>query len=456
MKKNISRNPLWPDWYNGKKIDEVQFGRAFLEQWPLKCVNGTLYTLDGPVEDESEIKQRILENIEEYVTSGLSKKVTNILETIKLLAFSDPFPIEQDCIHLQNGVYHLPDGTFQESRLFCQNRLPVKYAPKAPTPDRWLTFLHELLDDADIPTLQEYLGYCLIPSTKGQKMMLIVGKGGEGKSRIGLVLKRLMGDAASNGSVQKVENNRFARADLEHILLCVDDDMRMEALRQTNYVKSIVTAQGKMDLERKGKQSYQGWMFARLLAFSNGDLQALYDRSDGFYRRQLVLTTKEKQVDRADDPDLAEKMKAEAEGIFLWAFEGLQRLVANNFKFTESDRIRENREAVKRDNNNIFDFMESEGYIRRKADASISSKDFYEIYRMWCEENSLAPLKARSFSDAMIANARKFNLEHCNNITNSAGRRVWGFMGVEAIARPHINGFYGDSPCTYVPEGWRE
>ena len=75
-------------------------------------------------------------------------------------------------------------------------------------------------------------------------------------------------------------------------------------------------------------------MFARLLAFSNGDLQALYDRSDGFYRRQLVLTTKEKQVDRADDPDLAEKMKAEAEGIFLWVFEGLQRLVANNFKFT--------------------------------------------------------------------------------------------------------------------------
>ena len=74
MKKNISRNPLWPDWYNGKKIDEVQFGRAFLEQWPLKCVNSTLYTLDGPVEDESEIKQRILENIEEYVTSGLSER----------------------------------------------------------------------------------------------------------------------------------------------------------------------------------------------------------------------------------------------------------------------------------------------------------------------------------------------------------------------------------------------
>ena len=322
MKKNISRNPLWPDWYNGKKIDEVQFGRAFLEQWPLKCVNGTLYTLDGPVEDESEIKQRILENIEEYVTSGLSKKVTNILETIKLLAFSDPFPIEQDCIHLQNGVYHLPDGSFQESRLFCQNRLPVRYDPKAASPDRWLTFLHELLDDADIPTLQEYLGYCLIPSTKGQKMMLIVGKGGEGKSRIGLVLKRLMGDAASNGSVQKVENNRFARADLERRLLMIDDDMDMNALPKTNYIKTIVTAEAKLDLERKGVQSYQRDIYARFLCFGNGALTSLYDHSDGFFRRQLILTTKDKPTDRTDDPFLVEKMCAELEGILSGVWKG--------------------------------------------------------------------------------------------------------------------------------------
>ena len=452
MKKNISRNPLWPDWYNGKKIDEVQFGRAFLEQWPLKCVNDTLYTLDGPVEDESEIKQRILENIEEYVTSGLSKKVTNILETIKLLAFSDPFPIEQDCIHLQNGVYHLPDGSFQESRLFCQNRLPVKYDPKAATPDRWLTFLHELLDEADIPTLQEYLGYCLIPSTKGQRMMILKGEGGEGKSQIGPVLARLFGCNMKDGSIAKISDNRFARADLEHIHLLVDDDMKMEALKQTNYVKSIVTAQGKMDLERKSVQSYQGWMYARLLAFSNGDLQSLYDRSNGFYRRQLILTTKEKPANRVDDPDIAEKMKLEVEGIFLWAFEGLQRLAANSFRFTESPRTLNNREYVKRDANNAIDFMESTGYIRLKADMSVTSKELYAIYGIWCDENGLTPIRQRSFSDFLMRNLKTYNLEHTNTVMNATGRRVWGYLGIEPLISPRISENWGKSLCTYVPE----
>ena len=240
--------------------------------------------------------------------------------------------------------------------------------------------------------------------------MIIKGNGGEGKSQIGAVLNSLLGSNMKDGSIGKISENRFARADLEHILLCVDDDMRMEALKQTSYVKSIVTAQGKMDLERKGKQSYQGCLFSRLLAFSNGDLQALYDRSDGFYRRQLVLTTKEKPTDRVDDPYLAEKMKNEAESIFLWAFEGLQRLVRQDFKFTESPRIKANRENVKRDNNNVLEFLESEGYIRFQPEASASSKELHESYRLWCEENSMTALKNRSFSDAMIAVQTKYNL----------------------------------------------
>jgi len=442
MKKNNPPDGV-PVWFDGKNINEALFCEEFLQTHKILFTNGAFFTPEGRVTDELPLRGEIFEELKCCAVSNIPRKISNIVELMKLAALVEDFPPKADRIHLSNGTLFL-DGKFVEGKSeIVRNRFPVAYNPNAPKPVLWLQFLDGLLYPEDIPTLQEYIGYCLIPSNKGQRMMVIKGNGGEGKSQIGSNMK--------DGSIGKISENRFARADLEHILLCVDDDMRMEALRQTNYVKSIVTAQGKMDLERKGKQSYQGWMCARLLAFSNGDLQALFDRSDGFYRRQLVLTTKDKPAGRVDDPDLAEKMKAEVEGILLWACKGLQRLAANNFKFTESQRTKDNREAVKRDNNNIFDFLESEGYIRLKADSTISSKELYEIYQMWCEENNLTALKRRSFSDAVIANQGKYNLEYCNRITNIAGRRVWGFFGIEAIARPYINGFSNVSEDTYVP-----
>ena len=217
--------------------------------------------------------------------------------------------------------------------IYCLNRLKVGYVPEAPKPDRWLQFLYELLYPEDIAALQEYIGYCLIPTTKAQKMLLVVGKGGEGKSRIGLVLRSIFGSAMYNGSLQKIETDRFARANLEMILLLVDDDMKMEALPKTNVIKSFVTMEDRVDIERKSQQSVQGTIYSRFICFGNGGLQALYDKSNGFYRRQLILTTKDKPADRVDDPFLVEKLRSEVEGIFLWALEGLQRLIANHYVY---------------------------------------------------------------------------------------------------------------------------
>ena len=293
------------------------FCDEFLSSQKIIFADGAFFTPDGRVTDDLPLRGEIYEELKCCAVNNIPRKITNILEVMKLAAHIGDFVPEADRIHLANGTLKL-DGSFTEGRPnIVRSRLPVAYRPDAPAPVQWLSFLDGLLYAEDIPTLQEFIGYCLIPSNKGQRMMVIKGNGGEGKSQIGAVLGALLGSNMKDGSIGKISENRFARADLEHILLCVDDDMRMEALRQTNYVKSIVTAQGKMDLERKGKQSYQGWMFARLLAFSNGDLQALYDRSDGFYRRQLVLTAREKPAGRVDDPDLAEKLKAEVEGIFL-------------------------------------------------------------------------------------------------------------------------------------------
>ena len=412
-----------PAWFKKGFFNESLFCDDFLSSHQLLYSNGAFFTPDGRMVDPMPLRCEIFEMMREYVGANLAKKVTNVVDVLKLAAQVEDFPPVTDRIALANGTLHL-DDTFQEGKPeIVRNRLPVRYDPKAPQPVHWLRFLSDLLYPEDIPTVQEFIGYCLIPSNKGQRMMVIKGSGGEGKSQIGVVLSQLFGCNMKDGSIGKISENRFARADLEHTLLCVDDDMRMEALRQTNYVKSIVTAQGQMDLERKGKQSYQGWMYARLLAFSNGDLQALYDRSDGFYRPQLLLTPKGKPPARGGGPDMPQKRGGGGGGPSWGGFEGLQRLVKNGFQFTESDRAKRNRELVKRDNNNVFDFLESEGYIRLKADACTSSKELYEVYKMWCEENSLNAIKARGFSDALIANQSRYNLESTNNIVNSSGPR---------------------------------
>ncbi|MCD7880437.1 MAG: DUF5906 domain-containing protein, partial [Clostridiales bacterium] len=225
--------------------------------------------MDGLVTDESRIKRDIFYEINEYLDTGVARKVDHLFNALKMAAYSEPMPLQTDRIHVANGTYHM-DGTFTEDKEFCMNRLAVGYVPDAPAPTRWLQFMSELLYEEDIPTVQEYLGYCLLPTTKGQKMLMLIGKGGEGKSRIGLVMNAIFGTSMNTTSIQKVETNRFARADLESKLLMVDDDMDMNALPKTNHIKSIVTSECKMDVGRKGVQSQQVQIYARFLCFGNG------------------------------------------------------------------------------------------------------------------------------------------------------------------------------------------
>ena len=145
----------WPDWYDGRHINEVLFCQQFLDKHPMKCVRGRLFTVDGLIEDEGQIGNLILEEISGVLTSGLSKVVINLLASIKLQAYSPPLPIETDRIHVANGTYFM-DGSFTADKSYCNNRLTVAYNPDAPEPKRWLQFLSELLQPEDVPTCRSF------------------------------------------------------------------------------------------------------------------------------------------------------------------------------------------------------------------------------------------------------------------------------------------------------------
>lgn len=403
-----------PHWYGEDFIDSRIFCEEFLAENPMLCINDQFFTVDGRVNDEGIIKKKIYDKIRPWFASGLPKKVAGLMDCLRIECYSPPLPTQPDRIHVANGTYFL-DGHFTPHKEFCLNRLPIP---------------------EDVRTLQEYLGYCLIPSTKAQKMLFLIGKGGEGKSRIGVVMRSIFGGNMNTGNLFKVAENRFARADLEYALLMIDDDLKLEALPQTNVIKSIVTAELPMDLEKKCKQSYQGRLYVRFLGFGNGTLQALYDRSVGFFRRQLILTVKDRPENRVDDPFIADKMCAEAEGIFLWVLEGLHRLQEHNFVFTMSDRAKENMTETVKDANNIIDFLASEGYIRFKTDYEAATKDLYDVYKIWCDDNAYTALSNRSFSNYLGQHADDYNLEATNNVHIGGGKRCRGYWGIELLIRP--------------------
>ncbi len=421
-----------PDWLDKHRINEAKFCEAFLKTHPMVSVNHAFFTKEGRITDEDILRKAIYDEIKNHITSGATHRVNNLLEVLRMECCREGLPIQKDRIHVANGTYFL-DGRFEETKDFCRNRLPVRYDPTAPTPTTWLHFLHQLLESEDILTLQEFMGYCCIPSTKGQKMLLLTGKGGEGKSRIGVVLRAMLGDNMNVGHIAKVEASPFAKADLEHALLLLDDDMKLEALPQTNNIKAIITAELPMDLERKGQQSYQGDLYVRFIALGNGTLQSLYDRSVGFFRRQIILTTKDKPQGRKDDPFLGEKMCQEKEGIFLWALDGLHRLISNDYEFTLSRQSQENLEEAVSNGNNVIDFLASTGYIQFKADSEACSRDLYAAYRSWCEDNALHSLGLKSFCSYLKQNERRYNLEYTNKINIGNKKQVRGFVGIEII-----------------------
>ena len=159
-----------PVWFDGQNINEALFCEEFLQERRIIFANGAFFTPDGRVTDDLPLRGEIYDKLKFCAVNNIPRKITNILEVLKLEAQVPDFPPEQDRNHVANGTLLL-DGTFTEGRpAIVRNRLPVVYNPHAPTPVTWLNFLDGLLHAEDIPTLQEFIGYCLIPSNKGQRM----------------------------------------------------------------------------------------------------------------------------------------------------------------------------------------------------------------------------------------------------------------------------------------------
>lgn len=184
-----------------------------------------------------------------------------------------------------------------------------------------------------------------------------------------------------------------------------------------------------VDVEAKGKQSEQALLYTRLLCFGNGSPKTLYDKSKGFSRRMIILTTLPPPERRIIDPYIAEKFIAEKEKIFCWMYDGLLRLLANNYRFTISERARQNVMETMQDNCNITEFLEDTDRVMYGEKLCVSSAALYDSYYRWCDDNALTALKRDTFTSWVKQNSDQFSIKYTNNIS-AGGKTVRGFRGI--------------------------
>lgn len=426
--------PVWAYEDNGQwKIDEKIYITEFVKNHGVKCINGQLYSVDGEIPD-GKVKQIIIKEILYYVRTNHGDKAEKLLKGIKSYCYIEPPKPSLDKIHFKNGTLSKDENglftVWSDKKEFCVNRIDSNYNPSAPIPKQFYDYLQEVYYPDDIKTLQQYCGYCLIPTTALQKALIVIGDGGEGKSVIGSILHGIFGNSNIYRAKIKKLNSEFGQCDLFGKLLMIDDDLSENALTDTSIFKELVTAKREITVNKKYVQGFTFTPYARFLIFGNFTLQALYDISNGFARRQLVLQAKPKNENRVDNPFLDEEIvKNEAEGVINWLVQGLNELIKNNFRLYVSERTNEVSEQLKRESDSVILFLDECSDVMIKPDLMIHSNDLYKCYEEFCEENVLVTLKSKTFVGALKSKGKRRGITYDTNI-NIRGKRKRGFKGI--------------------------
>lgn len=306
-------------------------------------------------------------------------------------------------INLKNGLYNVQEDTLVEHTpdYFSTVQLNASYNANADCP-RFKQYLKEVLDSDQIPLIQEMLGYFLVPVTRAQKCFVIVGEGGAGKSQLLLVLNQVLlgSENVSNVSWQAL-NERFKTAELFGKLANIFADLPTKNIDDNGIFKALV-GEDYLTVEKKNKNPFSFQSKARLLFSCNTIPRNLGDKSEGFYRRLILIRFDHAVPENIKDPNLLEKLRAEADGIFIFALEGLKRLINNNYKFSETERNKRELEQYREESDNVLSFVGE--CCELGADYDYGSTELYNAYKGFCEDSGVKPYSQKNFVKQLLAN----------------------------------------------------
>ncbi|MDK0535858.1 phage/plasmid primase, P4 family [Clostridium perfringens] len=332
----------------------------------------------------------------------------------------DDFNRNPYLVNVRNGLLDIRNMSFKEHTpsYLSTVQLNVEYNPQVDCP-QFKKFLNEVLDCKLIPLVQEIVGYLLTTNTASQKAFVFWGPARTGKSTLLWVVEYLLLGKKNVSNIPWQEiGDKFKTAELLGKLANVFSDLPSKSIDDTGIFK-VVTGEDYLMAEKKNKNPFKFKPFARLV-FSCNELPRNYvDRTEGFYRR-LIIVPFNRQIEKNKiDKALKYKFQREKEGIFNWALEGLKRLYENNFEFSENELTDGVKKEYKRENNNVISFVEE--CCELDGLFSCSRIEIYEAYKEFCVEAGLKTLSQIKFNKELEGNF---------NITRSRSGKLRSWNGV--------------------------
>ena len=335
----------------------------------------------------------------------------------------DDFNRNPYLVNVRNGLLDIRDMSFKEHTpsYLSTVQLNVEYNPQVDCP-QFKKFLNEVLDCKLIPLVQEIVGYLLTTNTVSQKAFVFWGPARTGKSTLLWVVEYLLLGKKNVSNIPWQEiGDKFKTAELLGKLANVFSDLPSKSIDDTGIFK-VVTGEDYLMAEKKNKNPFKFKPFARLV-FSCNELPRNYvDRTEGFYRR-LIIVPFNRQIEKSKiDKALKYKFQREKEGILNWALEGLKRLYENNFEFSENELTDGVKKEYKRENNNVISFVEECCEIDSLF--SCSRIEIYEAYKEFCVEAGLKALSQIKFNKELEGN---FNITR----SRSGKLRLWNGVRIK-------------------------
>lgn len=382
---------------------------------------------------EQEIKQICQSKLGYSARSGRIDGVVNLLKA-KVFIHPELINHNRNRLVLKNGTLDLSNWAnpvFHENTFYREDystiQLNCNYDKKAEC-NEFQHFLSTTFEsDKDrINLVCEIIGYCLTPSTIFQKAIILYGEGSNGKS----VLLNTIENLLTTKNISSVSMNDldkpFSRGALQNKLLNISSEQE-GYISDTAYFKKVV-AGDTIDAQFKFKDQFEFRPFCKML-FAMNRLPATKDRTEGFYRRCLIIPFNRIFKEYEQDKQLEEKLSKELDGILLMALEGLKRL-AYNAGFTKSKKSEDVLNEYKYDNDPVEQFCAE--HIELDKDGRVSVDELYSAYKNFCEESNIGKLTKNNFGKVLKKKFRD-NIERKYETIKELRIRQYVYTGIKLM-----------------------